>query len=84
MYLHVGQDFVVQTRDIVGIFNLDTAGASRRTQDYFRHAEQNGAVVDLSDTMPKSFIVTDFPDDTIYITQLSSAALRNRAENKAK
>ena len=31
-------------------------------------------------TLPKSFLVTDFPDETIYISQLSPAALKKRAE----
>ena len=47
MYFHAGQDFVPNTRDVIGVFDLDTAGASRRTEEYFRHAENEGAVVDL-------------------------------------
>ena len=39
MYFHAGQDFVLNTRDVIGIFDLDTAGASKRTQEYFRHME---------------------------------------------
>ena len=77
-----GQDFVLNTRDVIGVFDLDTAGASRRTEEYFRHAEAEGAVVDLCapGTLPKSFMVTDFPDETVYISQLSPAALKKRAE----
>ena len=82
MYFHAGQDFVLNTRDVIGVFDLDTAGASRRTKEYFRSAEDNGAVVDLCapGSLPKSFLVTDFPDETIYISQLSPAALKKRAE----
>lgn len=47
MYFHAGQDFVLNTRDVIGVFDLDTAGASCRTEEYFRSAEDNGAVVDL-------------------------------------
>ena len=82
LYFHAGQDFVLNTRDVIGVFDLDTAGASRRTEEYFRHVESEGAVVDLcaQGTLPKSFLVTDFPDETIYISQLSPAALKKRAE----
>ena len=68
MYFHAGQDFVLNTRDVIG--------------EYFRHVESEGAVVDLCapGTLPKSFLVTDFPDETIYISQLSPAALKKRAE----
>ena len=82
MYFHAGQDFVLNTRDVIGVFDLDTAGASRRTEEYFRSAEDNGAVVDLCapGSLPKSFLVTDFPDETIYISQLSPVALKKRAD----
>ena len=29
MYLHLGQESIVRTRDILGIFDLDTASLSR-------------------------------------------------------
>ena len=82
MYFHAGQDFVLNTRDVIGVFDLDIAGASCRTEEYFRSAEDNGAVVDLCapGSLPKSFLVTDFPDETIYISQLSPVALKKRAE----
>ncbi|WP_300251588.1 extracellular matrix regulator RemB [uncultured Subdoligranulum sp.] len=82
MYFHAGQDFVLNTRDVLGVFDLDTAGASRRTGDYLRRAEQEGAVVDLCapGTLPKSFLVTDFPGETVYVSPLSPAALKKRAE----
>ena len=82
MYFHAGQDFVLNTRDVIGVFDLDTAGASRRTVEYFSSAEDNGVVVDLCapGSLPKSFLVTDFPDETIYISQLSPVALKKRAE----
>ena len=83
MYFHAGQDFVLNYPGCDrGCLIWTRAGASRRTEEYFRHAESEGAVVDLCapGTLPKSFLVTDFPDETIYISQLSPAALKKRAE----
>ena len=84
MYLHLGQDFIVNTRDVIGVFDLDTATdagqKAKITDEFLRHAQQEGAVVDVSGSMPKSFLVTDFPDETIYISQLSPVALKKRAE----
>ena len=74
MYLHLGQDFIVNTRDVIGVFDLDTATdagqKAKITDEFLRHAQQEGAVVDVSGSMPKSFVLTDFPDDTVYITQI--------------
>ncbi|MEE0800539.1 MAG: DUF370 domain-containing protein [Gemmiger sp.] len=83
MYLHLGQDFIVQTRDIIGVFDLDTATDAGQkpkiTDEFLRRAEREGAVVDVSGDMPKSFVVTDFPGQTVYVTQISTAAIRGRA-----
>ncbi len=79
---NAGPDGLRDYPGVCGGVDLDTAGASRRTEEYFRHVESEGAVVDLCapGTLPKSFLVTDFPDETIYISQLSPAALKKRAE----
>ncbi len=84
MYLHAGQDFIINTRDILGVFDLDTATDAgqkpKLTDEFFRRAQREGAVVDISGAMPKSFILTDFSGETVYITQLSTSALKRRAD----
>ena len=82
MYFHAGQDFVLNTKEVIGIFNLDTAGASRRTQAFFRAAERQGAVVDLCGpgNVPRSFVLTDFPAQTLYHSPLSGRALARRSQ----
>lgn len=83
MYLHVGQDFILNTRDIIGVFDLDTTTAAGPktpyTNDFLRRAQTEGAVVDLSTDLPRSFILTDFPAETVYLTQVSTKAIQNRA-----
>ena len=82
MYFHAGQDFVLNTRPVIGVYDMKKNRASRRTEEYFRSAEDNGAVVDLCapGSLPSGFRVSDFPDETIYISQLSPVALKKRAE----
>lgn len=80
MYLHLGQDFLVKTRDIIGIFDLDTASVAKNTRLFLKKAEQEGAVVALSDELPKSLILTDFPTPTVYISPISAATLKKRCE----
>ena len=83
MLIHLGQDFVVRDREILGVFDLDTAtdaGQKEKLTDAFlRRAQREGAVVDVSGAMPKSFVLTDFAGETVYITQLSTGALRRMA-----
>ena len=80
MYLHLGRDYVLNTRDIIGIFSLETTTISPRRRAFLDYAQKNGAVVSLSDELPQSYVLADSPVDTVYLSELSSAALRRRAE----
>ncbi|EJX09668.1 hypothetical protein EVA_02221 [gut metagenome] len=79
MYLHLGQDYIVNTRDILGIFDLDACSVSSRTREFLNRAEKEGAVVSLSDDVPKSFVLTDFPMDTVFLSPISAKTLQRRA-----
>lgn len=83
MYLNLGQSVVVHQKDIIGIFDLDNTSSSFRTRKFLEQAEREGAVKAVFDDLPKSFVVCKKKDGTqvIYLTQLSSAALRGRAES---
>lgn len=80
MYLHMGQDFIVREQEIIGIFDIDTTSTDKRTREFLERAENEGAVVSMSNDIPKSFIVTDFPYETVYLSPISSAALAGRAK----
>ena len=44
-------------------------------------AKKNGAVVSLSDELPQSYVLADGAVvDTVYLSELSPAAMRRRAE----
>ena len=46
------------------------------------YAQKNGAVVSLSDELPQSYVLVDGPVETVYLSELSSAAMRRRAERR--
>lgn len=80
MYLHLGQDVVVRTEEIVGIFDMDNATVSRASKRYLAMAEKAGRVVNVTSELPKTFVVCSGRDGkvTVYISQISSATLRKR------
>ena len=85
MYLHIGQDYILCDQDVIGIFDLDNTSASYRTRAFLTRAEQEGAVIPLSEDIPKSFILTDWPaDTTLYLSPLASSTLAKRAANPKK
>ena len=81
MYIHLGRDYVLNDRDIIGIFNLETTTISPRGREFLNYAQKNGAVVSLSDELPQSYVLADGGVvDTVYLSELCSAVLRRRAE----
>lgn len=45
------------------------------------YAQKNGAVVSLSDELPQCYVLADGGlVDTVYLSELSSAAMRRRAQ----
>ena len=81
MYIHLGRDYVLNDRDIIGIFNLETTTLPPRGREFLNYAQKNGAVVSLSDELPQRYVLADGGVvDTVYLSELSSAVLRRRAE----
>jgi len=80
MYLHLGQNEVVPAKTIIGIFDLDNTSQSKITRDYLAACEKSGQVVNVSEELPKSFVVCqEKGQKKVYISQLSSATLQKRA-----
>ncbi len=83
MYLHVGNNQNIRIRDIVGIFDADTATVSAVTKRYIKAADMGGSVLFASEELPKSFVLyRDRKSQTFKIcfSQLSTASLCGRAE----
>ncbi len=82
MYLHLGNDVVIPTDEIIGIFDLDKSTVKKVTRDYLRISEQNGEVINVSSELPKSFVVCENnKKNLVYINQISSATLLKRMES---
>ena len=81
MYLHLGQNVMVRSQDIIGIFDLDNTTWSFRTRRFLERAEREGQVIAVGDDLPRSFVLIQEGDGppTVYITALSTAALSVRA-----
>ena len=81
MYIHLGRDYVLNDRDIIGIFDLETTTTSPRGREFLNYAQKNGAVVSLSDELPQCYVLADGGlVDAVYLSELSSAAMRRRAD----
>lgn len=83
MYLYLGGNSVVNDKNIVGIFDLDTATVSKKTRDYINHAEKNKETVYTSYDLPKTFAVCANKQykNKVYITAVSAQTIQKRTTN---
>ena len=83
MYLHLGQNTVVDTEQLLGVFDLDNSTVSKHTRDFLARAQKEGRVVNVSMELPKSFVVCRNKEgETVYLSQLSSATLLRRSQER--
>ena len=61
MFLHIGSNQNVRTSDILGIFDMDTATVAPQTKRFLSRAQRDGGIVNVSDDLPKSFVVVAEP-----------------------
>lgn len=79
MYIDISTDFLINSDDIIGIFDLDnTTTASRYTQEFLNTLQGENKIVYLVNDIPKSFILMN--DGSAYVVELSSQILKKRFE----
>jgi len=91
MYLHIGNQKTLKTAEILGIFDLDTATKSPVTRKFLAMAQKRGETVNVSDDLPKSFLInapagnTAFQgkptSQTVYLSQLAPQTLTQRMKS---
>lgn len=80
MYLHLGQETVVRTDEVIGIFDLENTSISKITREFLTKAEKAKEVFNVTQEIPKSFVLCGTrKNKTVYITQISAATLKKRA-----
>ena len=78
MFLHAGNHRNILLKDLVGIFDMDTATVSADTKNFLKRADREGDTEALVSEVPKSFLLTH--DGRVYFSQISTASLLGRIE----
>ncbi len=83
MYLHVGNNQNIRIKDIIGIFDADTATVSSVTKKYLSRADGQNHVRFASREIPKSFVLYRDREGkfAVCFSQLSTASLCGRVGN---
>ncbi len=68
MYLHLGNDVVIRTEDIIAMFDIDACTVSKKTRDFLALAQKRGQVI----------VCEQDNQIKVYISQLSAKTLSRR------
>ncbi|MED4161817.1 extracellular matrix regulator RemB [Halalkalibacterium halodurans] len=76
MFIHLGGDHVIRSKDVIAILDRDMEQSSGVTKEYLEHHQKNGNIVTISSDLIKSIVVTP---NTIYYSPISSVTLKRRS-----
>jgi hypothetical protein len=81
MYLNAGNEEILK-KNVIGVFDLDTATVAKKTRDFLAAAEKQGNITLLTYDIPRSFILTvENGAQRVYLSQYSAATLLGRAND---
>lgn len=89
MYLYLGEQVTIRSDEIIGIFDLENTSVSKATRDLLAKAEKNAQVINVTEKLPKSFVLCDSKGKNgkrrtaggqkVYILQMSAATMYKRS-----
>mgnify|MGYP003297467558 CR=1 FL=1 len=79
MYLHIGKDCVINSNDIIGLFNLDYIGNTKEYRNMKAYLQENKMLEDISNNQEKTFILLENNKKiNAYILNISVSSIRKR------
>ena len=82
MFLHIGNNESIYIKDVIGVFNIESATKSETTNAFLKDRQDAFAVINVSNDLPASFTVTyDGMETKVYTSGKSSESLMKRIKN---
>jgi hypothetical protein len=80
MYIHIGQDFILNDKDVMGVFDFDNISTSSITMEFLKRLEKEHSLISISEEIPKSLVLTLSGGIEIgYLSPLNSRTIIGRA-----
>ncbi|SFE63717.1 extracellular matrix regulator RemB [Alteribacillus iranensis] len=77
MFIHLGGETVIRSKDVVTILDQDSHNSSSITRE-FLSSQENSDIIKISEEQTKSVVVT--VDKKIYLSPISSLTLKRRSQ----
>ena len=85
MYLHIGNGVSVKEKDIIGIFDLDTATVSKVTKKFVNLKSKEGNLEYTDSDLPRSFVFcSEKGKYKVKLSRISSIGLKQRIDGEFK
>lgn len=79
MYIHIGKDFIINSRTIIAIFNVDYVKNTKEYKAMYKDLEEAGNIIKVSDKKEMSFILTKENNvKKAYITNIGVNTIAKR------
>lgn len=79
MYIHIGKDFIINSRYIIAIFNIDYVKNTKEYKAMYKSLEEAGNLIFVSDKKGMSFILTEENNiKKAYITNIGVNTIAKR------
>ena len=79
MYIHIGKDIVLNSNNIIGIFNLEFIEKTKEYLRMYNDMLENKNVIDISDNCKKTFILfIENKKLKAYISNISATTIAKR------
>lgn len=85
MYLHIGNDHMVMSDDVIGVFDIEATTVSRDTKDFLNAAAKRKCDVSCTDDIPRCFVVAfdrEYLDEKVYVSRVSPSTIEKRMNGK--
>jgi len=76
MYIHLGGEKIIQTQELIAIFDISVEKTSKISKQFINHAEKEYKVEIIGEEESKSLVVTL---NKVYYSPISSSTLKKRA-----
>ncbi|MFD2658290.1 MULTISPECIES: extracellular matrix regulator RemB [Gracilibacillus] len=76
MFIHIGDDHVIQSKDVIGIIDYSLVTSSTINEEMLEELKENEQVVVSEEDVTKAVVITA---DKVYYSPLSVLTLKKRA-----
>lgn len=76
MYLNIGKEYILKSKEIIGIFNIDYIKNTKEYKAMYKKMKDENKLIKVSEEKEKTFILTENKNG--YITNISVNTITKR------